>query len=83
MPFHRIILRYGMRFHRLPCGKSKLTADYTAERNAFPQDNSRKVKILRGLSYGKFQRTGESQSLTFERPIFTSKANLRQKFNQE
>jgi hypothetical protein len=63
--FPRIILRKGMPFHRIILGKSKLSADHTAERHAFPQGNPRKVKTFRKLPCGKFQYTAESQNLTF------------------
>jgi hypothetical protein len=75
------ILQKGMPFRRIISGKSKLSANYTAERHAFPQNNPRKFKTFRELSCGKFQYTTESQTLTFYRPITTSKANFRQKFN--
>jgi hypothetical protein len=45
--------RKGMPFRSKILGKSKLSADYTAERHAFPQDNSRKVKTSRVSYYGK------------------------------
>ena len=42
--FPRIILRKGMPFRGIILGKSKLSADYTAERHAFPRYNPRKGK---------------------------------------
>jgi hypothetical protein len=61
--FSRIILRKGMPFCRIIRGRSKLCANHTAERHAFPQDNPlsanypaesfrilRKVKISPSIS---------------------------------
>jgi hypothetical protein len=60
-----------MPFRRIIHGKSKLSANNTAERHAFPHDKPRKVKTFREFSCGKFQYTVESQYLTFLMPIST------------
>jgi hypothetical protein len=49
----RIILRKQMLFCRINCGKPKLTSDYTAERNDFPQYNLQKVLTFCRLYCGK------------------------------
>jgi hypothetical protein len=54
-----------MPFRRLIRGKSKLSADHTVEKHAFPQDNLRKVKTFRELACRTFQYTAESQNITF------------------
>ncbi len=59
------ILRKEMPFRKIICDKSKLFANHTVEKHAFPQDNPRKVKTYWELSGGKFKHTRESQNLTF------------------
>jgi hypothetical protein len=79
--FPWFILLKGMPFRRIIRGKSKLSADHTAESHAFPQGNLQKVKTFRKLPCGKFQYTTESQNLTFYRPITTSTDNFRRGVN--
>jgi hypothetical protein len=54
-----------MPVRRIIRGKSKLYANHTVEKHAFPQDNPRKVNTYWELSGGKFKCTTESQNLTF------------------
>jgi hypothetical protein len=67
-------------FRRIVSEKPKLSANHTAEKHAFPQDNPQKVKNFRELSCGKFQYIAESQNLPFK--AFTSSTdNFRQEIN--
>jgi hypothetical protein len=51
--FPQIILRKGRLFHGKIHGKFLVFAHYPAERHAFPQDNSQKVKTSRVSYCGK------------------------------
>ncbi len=90
--FPRYNQRKGMSFCELFYVKAGFTAvksmekvltvcKFPAKSRAFLQDISRKVKTFHGSYCGKSCLYTESQNLTFWRPITTSKANFRQKFN--